>query len=59
LYTAYLTVAKSDTDSDWARWCNTKGGIVVMIRPDNYGSTRASITFTAQEDEYKGLGFEQ
>jgi len=59
LYTAYLTVAKSDTDSDWARWCNTKGGIVFMIRPDNYGSARASITFTAEEDEYKGLSLEQ
>lgn len=30
-----------------------------MIRPDNYGSTRASITFTAKEDEYKGLSFEE
>lgn len=59
LHTAYLTITKTSTDSEWARWCNTEGGIVFMTRPDNYGSTRASITFTAKEDEYKGLSFEE
>jgi 2-polyprenyl-6-methoxyphenol hydroxylase-like FAD-dependent oxidoreductase len=59
LYTAYITISKSPTDSSWARWCNAKKGIVFLIRPDNYGTTRASVTFTAQEDEYKGLTMEQ
>lgn len=58
LYTAYLTVARTSTDSDWARWNNAKGGIVYMIRPDNHGSARASITFTAEENQYKGLSLE-
>lgn len=59
LYTAYLTISKASTDSTWARWCNTEGGIVYLIRPDNYGLTRASITFTAGEDEYKDLSLEE
>jgi 2-polyprenyl-6-methoxyphenol hydroxylase-like FAD-dependent oxidoreductase len=59
LYTAYLTIEKASTDSNWARWCNAAKGIVFLLRPDNYGSTRASITFTAEEDEYKGLSLEE
>jgi len=59
LYTAYLTISKSAKDSRWARWCNAEKGIVFMMRPDNYGETRASVTFTAEEDQYKGLSLEQ
>ena len=59
LYTAYLTISKSPTDSSWARWCNAENGIVFMFRPDNYGTTRASVTFTAKEDEYKGLTLDE
>ena len=59
LYTAYVTISKAATDSSWARWCNAENGIVFLIRPDNHGSTRASITFRAKEDEYKGLSFEE
>jgi 2-polyprenyl-6-methoxyphenol hydroxylase-like FAD-dependent oxidoreductase len=59
LYTAYVTIKKSATDSSWARWRNAANGIVFLIRPDNYGSTRASITFTAKEEEYKELTLEQ
>lgn len=55
LHTAYLTISKKDSDSRWARWYNAPGGIVVMLRPDNYGETRASVTFLAKEDEYKDL----
>ena len=59
LYTAYITIAKASTDSSWARWCNSENGIVFLIRPDNYGTTRASITFTAKEDQYKAQSFEE
>ncbi|MBE9662954.1 FAD-dependent monooxygenase [Mucilaginibacter myungsuensis] len=59
LYTAYLTITRSATDSSWARWCNAENGIVFLLRPDNHGETRASITFTATEDEYKGLSLEE
>lgn len=53
LYTAYLTIPKNKTDSRWARWYNAPEGIVFMLRPDNYGETRASVTFLAEENEYK------
>ncbi|WP_025144273.1 FAD-dependent monooxygenase [Pedobacter jeongneungensis] len=59
LYTAYLTIAKAPSDSQWSRWCNAEKGIVYLLRPDNYGSTRASITFTALEHEYTGLSIEE
>jgi len=55
IYTAYFTVKRTDTDSRWARWCNTKGGIVFMLRPDKYGTTRASITFLSPEAGYEKL----
>lgn len=45
LYTVYLTISRANTDGRWARWCNTAGGIVFLLRPDNYGTTRASVTF--------------
>jgi len=55
LYTAYLTISKKKNDSRWARWYNAPEGIVFMLRPDNYGETRASVTFLAEENEYKKL----
>lgn len=55
IYTAYLTIKKTNTDSRWARWCNTAGGIVFVLRPDNYGKTRASVTFLSPEMGYEKL----
>lgn len=55
LHTAYLTIPKKITDSRWARWYNAPKGIVFMLRPDNYGETRASVTFLAEENEYRDL----
>ncbi|TDQ11820.1 FAD-dependent monooxygenase [Pedobacter metabolipauper] len=59
LYTAYLTIPKEPSDSKWARWCNALSGIIYLMRPDNHGETRASVTFLATEDEYKGLSMEE
>ncbi|MDQ1150315.1 2-polyprenyl-6-methoxyphenol hydroxylase-like FAD-dependent oxidoreductase [Sphingobacterium zeae] len=55
LYTAYLTILRNNSDSRWARWYNAPKGIVFMLRPDNYGKTRASVTFLAKENAYKDL----
>ena len=55
IYTAYLTIKKTSTDSRWARWCNAAGGIVFVLRPDNYGKTRASVTFLSPEMGYEKL----
>ena len=59
IYNAYLTIAKTAADSQWARWVNAPTGIVYMFRPDNYGQTRASVAFLAQKDQYKGLSLVQ
>lgn len=59
LYTAYLTIPKADTDSRWARWCNVPGAVLFILRPDNYGETRASITFLSEEENYRDLTMEQ
>lgn len=59
LYTAYFTIEKQDTDTRWARWCNAPGGIVFLLRPDPYGTTRASVTLKAKEKAYKNLDPEQ
>jgi 2-polyprenyl-6-methoxyphenol hydroxylase-like FAD-dependent oxidoreductase len=55
LYCAYLTMEKGHTDSRWARWCNAVGAIVFLLRPDNYGKTRASIFFRSPEKGYEKL----
>jgi 2-polyprenyl-6-methoxyphenol hydroxylase-like FAD-dependent oxidoreductase len=55
LYTAYFTIDKTDTDSQWARWCNTVDGIVFLLRPDNQGQTRACINFLSPERGYEKL----
>ncbi|EDM37799.1 oxidoreductase [Pedobacter sp. BAL39] len=59
LHTAYLTIPKTATDGQWARWHNAPSGIVFMLRPDNYGETRASVTFLADEDQYRDLNIEE
>lgn len=59
LYSAYLTIKKTKTDTKWARWCNTRKGIVFLIRPDNHGTTRACLFFRAPESGYEKLPLEQ
>ncbi|TDE15597.1 FAD-dependent monooxygenase [Dyadobacter psychrotolerans] len=59
LYTAYLTIKKASTDSRWARWCNVVGGIIFVLRPDNYETTRASVTFLSPELGYEKLSVEE
>lgn len=55
LYSAYLTMEKTNTDNRWARWCNAVGAIVFLLRPDNYGKTRVSIFFRSPELGYEKL----
>ncbi|GLZ78298.1 FAD-binding monooxygenase [Actinorhabdospora filicis] len=45
LYTAYFTIPRAETDGNWARWYNAPGRRVVLLRPDNLGTTRASLSF--------------
>lgn len=55
LYSSYFTMEKGDRDSRWARWCNAVGAVVFLLRPDNYGKTRASIFFRSPERGYEKL----
>ncbi|MGK4593079.1 FAD-dependent monooxygenase [Amycolatopsis sp. w19] len=45
LYTAYFTIPRGDSDERWARWYNAPGRRVVVLRPDNQGTTRAALSF--------------
>lgn len=45
LYTAYLTIPRTAADNDWWRWYTAPGGRTVNLRPDNTGTTRASVSF--------------
>ncbi|MGW7533579.1 FAD-dependent monooxygenase [Amycolatopsis sp. NPDC054798] len=45
LCTAYFTVPRTESDGRWARWYNAPGRRVVLLRPDNQGTTRATLSF--------------
>jgi 2-polyprenyl-6-methoxyphenol hydroxylase-like FAD-dependent oxidoreductase len=45
IYIAYLTVARTGSDTGWWRWFNAPRGRTVSLRPDNVGTTRAMLTF--------------
>ncbi|MFC3511094.1 FAD-dependent monooxygenase [Amycolatopsis halotolerans] len=45
LYTAYFTIPRTESDGRWARWHNVPGRRVVLLRPDNQGTTRATLSF--------------
>ena len=46
-YTAYCTIPKIPDDDQWWRWYSTTRGRSVQLRPDNVGSTRASLNFAS------------
>ncbi|GLW89657.1 FAD-dependent monooxygenase [Actinokineospora globicatena] len=52
LYTAYFTIPRAESDGSWARWYNAPGRRVVLLRPDNQGTTRASLNFLSA---HKGI----
>jgi 2-polyprenyl-6-methoxyphenol hydroxylase-like FAD-dependent oxidoreductase len=55
LYTAYLTIPRAESDSDWARWYNAPGGRSITLRPDNAGTTRATLSFLSGPRGYEGI----
>lgn len=59
LYNAYLTIPRIKTDSSWACWYNAPGSRVILTRPDNEGTTRASFSFLSSEMGYEKLGLDQ
>lgn len=55
LYNAWYTIPKKATDSKWARWYTAPGSRVMVIRPDNHGTTRASFSFLSEDKNYQNL----
>jgi 2-polyprenyl-6-methoxyphenol hydroxylase-like FAD-dependent oxidoreductase len=53
MYTAYLTIPRTTTDTAWARWFNAPGGRTSTLRPDNVGTTRATLSFMSQPRGYE------
>lgn len=55
LYNAWYTIPKKLTDTKWARWYTAPGSRVMMIRPDNHGTMRASFSFLSNNPDYQDL----
>ncbi|MBL4678577.1 MAG: FAD-dependent monooxygenase [Mucilaginibacter sp.] len=55
LYNAWYTIPKIDTDTQWARWYTAPGSRVILIRPDNHGTMRASFSFLSEDKGYQKL----
>jgi 2-polyprenyl-6-methoxyphenol hydroxylase-like FAD-dependent oxidoreductase len=55
LYTAYLTIDRRPTDTNWWRWYTAIDRRVLMLRPDNQGTMRASVAFLESDEAYEKL----
>lgn len=55
LNTSYLTIPRTERDSDWARWCNAPGGRTMTLRPDTKGTIRATMSFLSAPGAHDGL----
>lgn len=45
LCVAYLTIPRTETDTNWARWYTANKSRILLLRPDSKGTTRASFFF--------------
>ncbi|HEY5822647.1 MAG TPA: FAD-dependent monooxygenase [Propionibacteriaceae bacterium] len=55
MYTAWMTIPKTASDDAWWRWFNAPGGRSVNLRPDNVGTTRATLSFMSEPQGYERL----
>lgn len=56
MYTAYFTIPYSESNGTWARWYNAPEGRMVLLRPENQGTTRAYLSFRSSPRDYEDLG---
>ena len=54
-YVAYGTIARTSADDAWWRWHSVPGGRAVMLRPDNAGTTRASLAYLTTQRGVENL----
>jgi 2-polyprenyl-6-methoxyphenol hydroxylase-like FAD-dependent oxidoreductase len=59
LYTSYFTIPRAASDGKIARWFNTPGGLSVVLRPDNKGTTRAILSVQQAPAGYEDLSPDQ
>lgn len=59
LYTAYLTIPRQENDNNWWRWYTAVDRRVLMLRPDNQGTIRASVAFLEDEGAYEKLSTDE
>lgn len=52
VYNAWYTIPKIERDTKWARWYTAPGSRVMVLRPDNHGTVRASFSFLSDERSY-------
>lgn len=55
LYVSYFTIPRTSSDSYWARWYNATDSRVIVMRPDNQGTIRASFSFLSEPKGYEKL----
>lgn len=55
MYTAYFTIPRTPTDTRHWRWYNAVGGRNVSLRPDNHGTTQATLSFLSAPMGYEEL----
>ena len=52
LYNAWYTIPRIERDTQWARWYTAPGSRVMVLRPDNHGTIRASFSFLSDDKRY-------
>ena len=52
LYNAWYTITRTKSDTQWARWYTAPKSRVMMLRPDNHGTIRASFSFLSDDKSY-------
>ena len=52
LYNSWYTIPKLDRDNKWARWYTAPGSRVILLRPDNHGTIRASFSFLSYDKSF-------
>lgn len=52
LYNAWYTIPRIERDTQWARWYTAQGSRVMVLRPDNHGTIRASFSFLSDDEKF-------
>lgn len=52
---AYMTIPRTKTDTNWARWYTADASRILLLRPDSKGTTRASVFFLYPHADFEKL----